>query len=446
MVSAIWVPFIKICFLNQTREDHPMSVWNKLSVCCLAIMMTVSVNHGVSAQGLNESSVGISLLTNRELMQHDLERVWWGQATVDPQRDKVAHLTIDEINLYAVSTAGIITAFNNETGKKLWATQLGRGNNISYPPVSNSKYVFMTVGTKLYSIDRLNGEIDWELQLPGSASTSPTVDDEAIYVGTLSGRIYAWNLRKLKELSGESKLPAWRETAIRWTYQTGDKITTPPLVTNRTLLFASQDGSLYSVTLNDRELTFQFETDAPISTRLAENAESIFLASEDQNLYCLNILNGKVRWRIRTSFPIRIPVTVIENEVYLSSRKKGLFQLSAQSSQEQWWQPSASTFVSLSPDRLYASDEMGNLLVLSRNDGAILSVVPLRKYKIKLMNERTDRIFCSSESGLIMCLRQKDLPFPVRFKHKDQYPILPELAPETAAPEGGEPAAANAAE
>ncbi|WP_197999966.1 outer membrane protein assembly factor BamB family protein [Gimesia alba] len=374
-------------------------------------------------------------------MQYDLDRVWWGQATVDPQRDKIVHLSLDEINLYALSTAGIITAFNNETGKKLWATQLGRGNNISYPPVSNSKYVFITVGMKLYSINRLNGEIDWELQLPGSASTSPTADEDSIYVGTLNGRVYAWDLKRLKELSNESKLPAWRESAIRWTYQTGDKVTTPPVVTNRTLLFASQDGSLYSVTLNDRQLTFQFETDAPISASLAENEKSVFLASEDQNLYCLNILNGIVRWRIRTSFPLLKPVTVLDDEVYLSSRKKGIFQLSATTGQEQWWQPLGSSFVSLSPTRLYATDEIGNLLVLSRTDGAVLSAVPLRKFQIKLMNERTDRIFCASESGLVMCLRQSDLPFPIRFKHQDRYPILPEIAPEVSSTAGDSAAA-----
>lgn len=418
-----------------------MSVWKKLTISCLALILTSSMNDCLLAQRFDDSSVGISLLSKRDLVQYDLDRVWWGQATVDPQRDKIVHLSLDEINLYAISTAGIITAFDNETGKKLWATQLGRGNNVSYPPISNSKYVFITVGMNLYSVDRLNGEINWKLQLPGSASTSPTVDEETIYLGTLSGRVYAWDLKKLKALSNESKLPAWREGAIRWTYQTGDKITTPPVVTNRTLLFASQDGSLYSVTLNDRQLTFQFETDAPISASLAENEKSVFLASEDQNLYCLNILNGIVRWRIRTSFPILKPVTVLENDVYLSSNKKGIFQISAMTGQEQWWQPLGSSFVSLSPNRLYATDEIGNLLILSRADGAVLSAVPLRKFQIKLMNERTDRIFCSSESGLIMCLRQSDLPFPVRFKHQDRYPILPEIAPEGSTTDGGTVAA-----
>ena len=80
-------------------------------------MMTVSVNDCLLAQRFNDSSVGISLLSKRELVQYDLDRVWWGQATVDPQRDKIVHLSLDEINLYALSTAGIITAFNNETGK-----------------------------------------------------------------------------------------------------------------------------------------------------------------------------------------------------------------------------------------------------------------------------------------------------------------------------------------
>lgn len=421
-----------------------MAGWKKLTIRFLVLILAVMSIDNLMAQNLNQSSVGISLLSQRELVQHDLDRVWWGQATVDPQRDRVVHLALDEINLYALSTAGIITAFNNETGKKLWATQLGRGNNISYPPVSNSKYVFITVGMNLFSLDRLTGEIDWELKLPNSASTSPTVDEDMIYVGTLKGRVYAWDLNKLDELSKESKLPAWRAGAIRWTYQTGDTISTPPIVRGRTLLFASQDGSLYSVTLNNRKLAFQFETDAPISANLAEFGKSIYIASEDQNLYCLNILNGIVRWRIRTSFPLRKPVTVLDDNVYLSSRKNGLFELSALTGQQNWWQPLGSSFISLSPTRVYASDELGNLLVLARTDGAVLSAVPLRKFQVKLMNEQTDRIFCASESGLIMCLRQSDLPFPVRFKQQDRYPILPEIAPEASATNtASAPAAVN---
>jgi len=409
-----------------------MSGWKLPKYFILALLFTGLCSENLLAQRLNESSVGLTIPTQRSLVKHNLERVWWGQATVDPHRDRIVHLTLDEINLYAISTSGIITAFNNETGKKLWSTQMGRGNSISYPPVSNSKYVFITVGTNLYSIDRQNGEIDWVLQLPTSPSTSPTVDDDAVYIGSLNGRVYSWNLRKLKELSGESKLPAWRDSAIRWTFQTGDAITTPSIVTPRALLFASQDGSLYSVTLSDRQMTFQFETDAPIATDLAENENSVFLASEDQNLYCLNILNGIVRWRIRTSFPIRKPVMVLENEVYLSSRKSGLFQISGDTGVEEWWQPLGSSFISMSPTRVYATDELGNLLVLSRKDGALLSAVPLRKFQVKLMNDHTDRIFCASESRVILCLKQKDLPFPIRFKYQDKYPILPEVAPEPA--------------
>ncbi|QDU50944.1 outer membrane protein assembly factor BamB family protein [Gimesia panareensis] len=409
-----------------------MSGWKMPKYLILALFLMGLCSENLLAQRLNESSVGLTLPTQRSLVKHNLERVWWGQATVDPHRDRIVHLTLDEINLYAISTSGIITAFNNENGKKLWSTQLGRGNNLSYPPVSNSKYVFITVGTKLYSISRQSGEIDWELQLPTSPSTSPTVDEDTIYIGTLDGRVYAWNLRRLKELSGESKLPAWRDSAVKWTFQTGDAITTPSLVTPRALVFASQDGSLYSVTLTDRQLTYQFETDAPIATDLAENEKSVFLASEDQNLYCLNILNGIVRWRIRTSFPIREPVVVLENEVYLSSRKSGLFQISSETGLEEWWQPLGMTFISMSPSRVYASDKLGNLLVLARKDGALLSAVPLRKFQVKLMNDLTDRIFCASESGVILCLKQKDLPFPIRFKHQDRYPILPEVAPEPA--------------
>ena len=82
------------------------------------------------------------------------------------------------------------------------------------------------------------------------------------------------------------------------------------------------------------------------------------------------------------------------------------------------------------------TDDLGNLMVLSRADGAPLGVLPLRDYSIRVANDRTDRIYLCTESGLVVALRERDQEFPEYHMFPERRPILPDFAPE-----GEQPAA-----
>jgi hypothetical protein len=80
--------------------------------------------------------------------------------------------------------------------------------------------------------------------------------------------------------------------------------------------------------------------------------------------------------------------------------------------------------------------------MISRDKGQILGQLPFRRFVVRPGNDRTDRLFLSTESGMIICLRQIGHNFPRYHRYPDRLPLLPELEPdESAETKPTEPAA-----
>ena len=106
-----------------------MSLRTITTAACFSVLF-LSASNAAQAQ---KTGFTPRIPSQRLLGRYGLERAWWGQATLNPTRDKVRHMTVDEENVYVQATSGVVTAFNNETGKRLWAVQLGRRDLASYP-------------------------------------------------------------------------------------------------------------------------------------------------------------------------------------------------------------------------------------------------------------------------------------------------------------------------
>ena len=53
-----------------------------------------------------------------------------------------------------------------------------------------------------------------------------------------------------------------------------------------------------------------------------------------------------------------------------------------------------------------------------------------RDLSVRIQNDRTDRIYLGTESGLIVCLRERGQEFPKFHMYPERSPILPEMAPD----------------
>ncbi len=119
--------------------------------------------------------------------------------------------------------------------------------------------------------------------------------------------------------------------------------------------------------------------------------------------------------------------------MFVNPIEGGLFCLSITSGLRRWNQPAARAFLSASAEHVYAEDQVGNLLVLSREDGALVGSIPLREFPIRIRNDRTDRLYLANSTGLVICLREQGRPYPMFHRFPERQPIVPILAPDESA-------------
>ncbi|HEY4260548.1 MAG TPA: PQQ-binding-like beta-propeller repeat protein [Schlesneria sp.] len=378
--------------------------------------------------------------SQQQLSRFGLERAWWGQATLNPSRDKVRHVSIDEESVFIVSTSGVVTAFDSETGQKRWATLLGRYDQPGFPVVSNENLALVVMGSTLFAIEKRSGKTSWTLTLPGQPSAAPGVDDQRVYVGTIDGSVYAFSLRKVRQLYQEQRLPEWSAEAMVWRSTANAEITSPPVPSGRTVSYCSRDGSLYSVVAADKQLIYQLETDGAIVAPMATSGKVQYIASEDNTLFAINAQNGAMLWNFTRGLPIRRAPYVVGDDLYVTPDRGGMYCLNANDGSQRWWQPTLQSFVAVIGDAVYASDADGNLIRATRAEGGISASMPMRAFSVRVSNDRTDRIFMSTDSGLVIGLRKRGETIPVYHKFPDRLPILPEVAPEIAEPPAAEAA------
>lgn len=381
------------------------------------------------------------LPTHQQLSRLGLERAWWAQAVLNPHRDKITHISIDEEIIYVQANSGIVTAFDSETGQQMWAVQLGKFDEPSFPAVSNEDQALIIVGGSMYSLKKTTGRTLWTLVLPGAPSTGPAVDDRRVYFGTLDGSLYAYSLETIRKLYEERRLPQWSMEAQVWKFKAGKEITSPPITTGRVVNFASRDGSLYSVAAIDRKMVYQLETDKPIVAPLGRQENMMYMASEDNTFQALNLFNGKVEWEFTSGLPIRKAPIPIGSNLYLMPDRGGMYCLDSKTGFQRWWHDGISNFCAVVGSNVVASDVDGNLVLMSSERGQLIGTLPLRRYSVRTGNDRTDRVYLSTESGLLICLRQTGHQFPVYYRHPDRLPLLPELSPESSDDAAGEAAA-----
>ena len=385
---------------------------------------------GLLWMGGSASHAQGQLPTEQQLNPLGLTLMWWGQATIDRNRDQVEFISADEQNLYIQSRTGIITTFGVENGRRLWDALLGSPDRVGYPASSNDEQLLITSGLTIYSLDKMTGRVLWQLLVPTLPSASPEVDANAAYIGSVDGSVYAFDLARVRELHQEGRLPQWAHLARMWRYKAPSEIIAPPVSTGATVAFVSKQGMVIGVAAKSKKLKFQFETDARIYTPLGRSGNLIFVANQHSRLYCLNQENGTMLWSFSTGAPVVQMPQIIGGHVFAVPHREGLECISVESGYRIWKNERITRFVAASDTKVYASDLSENLLVLDRSNGKIISALPMRGFPRRISNDRTDRVILATNDGLVLCLREIGSDFPTYHLYPERRPILPELAPE----------------
>lgn len=421
-----------------------------------------------------EAQVAGSPLPSESLLNRNgLTRMWFGQVTMNSSRDKLEYMSFDDERIFVQTSSGIVSAFDAETGKRLWATTVGVADRPNFPATFDDEWLYIINGGSLFGVKKTNGDVLWEVRMPGAPSASPAPSDKQIYVGFLDGSVYAFQMKKItgeglvsrrtanlkkdaaeislskmptsiEGLHEDGLLPEWGFRALLWRYKTSNRIVAPPVPIADRLLFVSENGTMYHVNRMTRDLVYRFKTKATLSAPMTTYKSSVLLASEDLTLYSVDVARGGVRWQYVAGRPIQKAPIVVRDEVFLMPNRGGMLRLSAIKGDDPavfWQQPLVEDFVATSPERVYGTDARHNLVVLARDTGSELGVLPLPRFTKYYQNTRNDRLYLATEGGLLIALRETSREFPFVHQDVDRQPVMPTFTPESEAAgtgDGGE--------
>jgi len=313
---------------------------------------------------------------------------------------KLETIQVPETTLYAVTDRAVLHAIDAETGRTRWSTLVG---NRDYPlerPGINEDFVGVLNGSTLHLLKRQTGEMAWIRSIQGVASAGPALTSEYVVVPTFSGDIELYDIDETRTLPD--------------IYRSNGRVLVQPVVTPLSVLWPTDRGFLYSSQTLQKELRYRMEARQTIVSQPAYSSPNKVLATSiDGYVYCLHELSGDDLWRFSTGEPISNSPVPVGTSVYIITDKGSLFCLDVESGQEKWFAPQVQRLLSASKDRLYCLTMTGRLAILDAKTGSRIALMGPNQLDIFYTNALTDRILVATATGVVQCLHETDLKWPL---------------------------------
>jgi hypothetical protein len=148
------------------------------------------------------------IIAETAAVRHGLTRAWFSQVKMDVGRSRVESVVLDDDALFVQTDRGMITAINAETGQTLWSKQVGKPNHPTMTPGVSPDLVVVLNGSRLFALNRANGDLLFETQVSGPPGAGPGVSAKRAFVPMLNGMVVAYRLESMTDpLKELGKIP-----------------------------------------------------------------------------------------------------------------------------------------------------------------------------------------------------------------------------------------------
>lgn len=209
---------------------------------------------------------------------------------------------LDRGLLFIGDELGVMRAFQADDGRVVWKTK-DKGAHQSQVIVDGKYIIYGTIEGRLYSRNRLSGELKYEVDLGSAVETSPVIQNGRIFVHTRSHQVFC-----LDVITGK----------ILWAYKRSVPYLTTlqgvstPLVQGNRVYVGFADGTLVALSLEEGVLIWESKVvngqkfvDADTGPTLFNG--KLFIGSQANQLASVNPATGIIERRfpfIMTSKPV----------------------------------------------------------------------------------------------------------------------------------------------
>jgi len=195
-------------------------------------------------------------------------------------------------------------AISIESGEIAWKIPLEGTLSAPAAIFKDSLYISTSNENRIYSLDKLTGNINWKYELMDNTLSSPVIEEDKIFINDKSGYIYCIDREK---------------ATLNWRYKF-DTGTYPALAVSKGVVFTGgEDGYLYAFDSKNTELKWKYKTYKPIAANAVIGNGCVYIGSLDDYLYILDEETGKVLWRYKTNDDIEAGVAISSKMLFLGS-------------------------------------------------------------------------------------------------------------------------------
>ena len=192
---------------------------------------------------------------------------------------------LSDQNAYFGTDAGVIHAISREGGTEVWQQDIASRVSGGLLYVEGKVIALSSEGI-LYAFNAETGSIEWTLATAGESlsdqwdyhTNTPIYQDGSIYLASKSGVFYALNLADGTE---------------KWSFNLNTKLRGTPLVVDNTL-YISTNTSVLSINLSDGSENWYKASNMPTSPQITSGVLAV--GSRDANVIGLNASSGEEVW------------------------------------------------------------------------------------------------------------------------------------------------------
>jgi outer membrane protein assembly factor BamB len=356
-----------------------------------------------------------------------LERHWAAVVPVSGPAERLLLISLattkldaekDRTWIFAQTSHSRLHAYDGETGRYLWGVRLGHPGLTALPVSVNADSAFVTSNQTLFCLNRETGDIRWTAPLQTFAASPTAADEEHAVVGLTNGMLSGFSVRDHRDDPAESNNRRVSPGTNLFNWKSDGLVTGRPILADRVVALGSADKRVYVAQLNPPKLVYRFRTGGPITASMGALGErTLLVPCEDNNLYAIDLYSGELKWTFSSGYPIDQQPLISGNAIYVINSEGRLSSIHQDDGTERW--PSVNTpkdrLLGISPTRIYLATRDNDLTAVERSTGKVVlesrdsferAGLNLRSYEPGLTNRFNDRLYFSSRSGFVLCLRE----------------------------------------
>lgn len=223
---------------------------------------------------------------------------------------------------------GVLRALSAAEGQTVWADRVARsGDFAAAGAAGDGLLVIGNSNGEVYAFRTQTGAQVWSFSTGGRVWSSPLILDGVVYVASLDHKLYALDLQTGQQL---------------WTFQADGAILAPPLPLDGRLYIGAFDNRVYALDQEDGTPVWPapFEGEGWFWAQPSTDGATIYAADVNGVVYALDAGSGAPRWEVpaRLEEPVRLkPLLSADNSFLLVGGDLGtLFALDAADGRLLW--------------------------------------------------------------------------------------------------------------